>query len=147
MTGCESAPFWPPDSILFLLFYFYISFWPRPMTCGILVPQPGIEPGPHAVEVWSPKHWGDPLPGFLNEVSVYSFSQYHTSQYKDFKRAPQYPVGGCVEKPIPGTGSPVPAGPIVGWWAGPLRAGLGAGPAWDSMGWLSCTDLTGSAGL
>lgn len=43
--------------------------------------------------------------------------------------------------PIPGTG------PIVGQWAGPLRAGLGAGLARDSMGWLSCTDLTGPAGL
>ena len=27
------------------------------MACGILVPQPGIEPGPMAVEVLSPNHW------------------------------------------------------------------------------------------
>ena len=46
-----------------------------------------------------------------------------------------------MEKPIPGTG------PIVGQWAGPLRAGLGAGLAWDLMGWLSGKDLTGPAGL
>ena len=26
-------------------------------ACGILVPQPGIEPGPWAVKVWSPNHW------------------------------------------------------------------------------------------
>ena len=26
-------------------------------ACGILVPQPGIEPGPLAVRVWSPNHW------------------------------------------------------------------------------------------
>ena len=26
-------------------------------VCGILVPRPGIEPGPPEVEVRSPKHW------------------------------------------------------------------------------------------
>ena len=28
-----------------------------PCACGILVPQPGIEPGPPAVVVWSLHHW------------------------------------------------------------------------------------------
>ena len=37
-------------------------FWgggPRHVACGcgILVPQPGIEPGPLAVRTWSPSHW------------------------------------------------------------------------------------------
>ena len=32
-------------------------FGPRRMACGILVPQPGIEPGPSAVKAWSPNHW------------------------------------------------------------------------------------------
>ena len=27
------------------------------MACGILVPQPGIKPGPLAVKVQSPNHW------------------------------------------------------------------------------------------
>ena len=27
------------------------------MACGILVPQPGTERGPLAVNVWSPNHW------------------------------------------------------------------------------------------
>ena len=27
------------------------------MTCRILAPQPKIEPGPSAVEVWRPNHW------------------------------------------------------------------------------------------
>ena len=27
------------------------------MACGILVPQPGIEPGPSAVKARSPNHW------------------------------------------------------------------------------------------
>ena len=26
------------------------------MTCGVLVPQPGIEPEPSAVRAWSPNH-------------------------------------------------------------------------------------------
>ena len=30
-----------------------IFFWP----CGILVPPPGIEPTPPAVEAWSLNHW------------------------------------------------------------------------------------------
>ena len=27
------------------------------MACGILVPEPGIEPGPTAVKAPSPNHW------------------------------------------------------------------------------------------
>ena len=27
------------------------------LACGILVPQPGIEPGPSTVEARSPTHW------------------------------------------------------------------------------------------
>ena len=32
-------------------------FWPRHETCGIFVPQPGIEPVPSAVKARSPNHW------------------------------------------------------------------------------------------
>ena len=32
-------------------------FWLRHRACGILAPQPGIEPRPSAVKVWSPNHW------------------------------------------------------------------------------------------
>ena len=42
------------------LLQFYISiFWGRPhhVACRILVPQPGIEPMPPAVEVWCLSHW------------------------------------------------------------------------------------------
>ena len=36
------------------------------MACGILVPRPGIEPGPSAVKAWSPNHWtARELPYFL----------------------------------------------------------------------------------
>ena len=34
-----------------------IFFWPCPTACGILVPQPGIEPMPPAVEAQCPNHW------------------------------------------------------------------------------------------
>ena len=32
-------------------------FFGRCAACGILAPQPGIEPMPPAVEAWSPNHW------------------------------------------------------------------------------------------
>ena len=39
-------------------FLFFLSFlWPCCTACGILVPRPGIEPTPPALEAWSPNHW------------------------------------------------------------------------------------------
>ena len=38
-------------------FDFFFFFWPRCTACEILVPQPGIKPGPPAVEAQSPNHW------------------------------------------------------------------------------------------
>ena len=37
-------------------FYFFF-FWPYSVTCGILVPQPGIEPACSALEMWSLNYW------------------------------------------------------------------------------------------
>ena len=34
------------------LFFFFVC-----VACGILVPQPGFEPAPLGVEVWSLHHW------------------------------------------------------------------------------------------
>ena len=34
-----------------------LFFWTHRTACGIIVPQPGIEPVPPAVEVQSPNHW------------------------------------------------------------------------------------------
>ena len=50
--------FWPPEwwENKILLFYFILFYFGHE-ACGILVPQPGIEPGPPAVELWSPNHW------------------------------------------------------------------------------------------
>ena len=41
-----------------LLFYSFVCiFWQSYTACGILVPQPGIEPGPRAVKAQSSNHW------------------------------------------------------------------------------------------
>ena len=43
--------------MLFLLLLFIFIFWLCRLTCGILVPQPGIGPMPPALEVWGLNHW------------------------------------------------------------------------------------------
>ena len=35
----------------------FFFFWPCHMACRLLVPQPGLEPGPSAVKASSPSHW------------------------------------------------------------------------------------------
>ena len=37
--------------------FFFFFFWLHSMACGILVPGPGIEPMPPAIEEQSPNHW------------------------------------------------------------------------------------------
>ena len=37
--------------------FFSSTFWPRSVACGVLVPWPGIEPEPSALEVWSLNPW------------------------------------------------------------------------------------------
>ena len=44
-----------PSSAIFPLFFFF--FWPSAVSCGILVPQPVIEPRLPAAEARSPNHW------------------------------------------------------------------------------------------
>ena len=41
----------------FLFIFNFFIFWLHCMACGILVPWPGINPVPPAVESWSPNHW------------------------------------------------------------------------------------------
>ena len=44
----------------FLCYSFFVClfvFWLRCTACGLLVPRPGIEPGPLAVRAQSPNHW------------------------------------------------------------------------------------------
>ena len=38
-------------------FYFVLFFWPCCVACGILVPWPGIEPVPPALEAEGLNHW------------------------------------------------------------------------------------------
>ena len=38
-------------------FFFFNTFWPHSAAFGILVPGPGIEPEPAAMEARSPNHW------------------------------------------------------------------------------------------
>ena len=42
-----------------LILFTYLFFWPwlAACGCGILVPQPGIEPRPSAVRAQSPNYW------------------------------------------------------------------------------------------
>ena len=42
---------------LFCFILFWGVFLAIPHSCGILVPQPGIEPGSSAVKLQSPNHW------------------------------------------------------------------------------------------
>ena len=39
------------------LSFFVFTFWLHRAAGGILVPQPGIQPAPPAVEAWSLNHW------------------------------------------------------------------------------------------
>ena len=39
-----------------MISFFYLFIFGH-TACGILVPQPGIEPGPPALEAWSLNHW------------------------------------------------------------------------------------------
>ena len=41
----------------FLSFKIIFTFWQQRIARGILVPQPGIKPVPHALDVWSFNHW------------------------------------------------------------------------------------------
>ena len=43
---------WDVDTQLFVF-----NFWPHSVACGILVPQPGIEPAPSALGAQSLNHW------------------------------------------------------------------------------------------
>ena len=44
-------------SLTFFQHCFFFFFWPHSVTWGILVPRPGIEPAPPALEAWSLNLW------------------------------------------------------------------------------------------
>ena len=43
--------------VLCCIFWLFFFFWLYCTACGILVPRPGMEPVPPAVEARSPNHW------------------------------------------------------------------------------------------
>ena len=65
LTGTQSGgpllPVMPPlcDQTGRQLFFVVVfsTFWPCPVACGTLVPRPGIEPAPPAVESRNLNHW------------------------------------------------------------------------------------------
>ena len=65
---------WPrasyPISLSFHFLSFFVSFRPSHKACGILVPQPEIEPQPPETEAWSLNHWT------TREVSIFSHFQW-----------------------------------------------------------------------
>ena len=60
-TSTLATSLFPPLSVFCQKFFFFLVvvclFWPHFTACRILVPQPGFEPGPSAMETWSPNHW------------------------------------------------------------------------------------------
>ena len=52
-----SSDSWGARVGFFLSIFFLFFFWLHLTVWGILVPQPGIEPGPSAVRARSPNHW------------------------------------------------------------------------------------------
>ena len=49
----DSLPLSRQGSLLLLLLFLFFMFWLCHAACGILVPQPGNEPIPPALEAWS----------------------------------------------------------------------------------------------
>ena len=54
---CCYEVFWFLPIRATLLFLFFSFFWPHHAVCRILVPRPGIKPGPSAVEARTFNHW------------------------------------------------------------------------------------------
>ena len=76
-----------------------IFFWLSHATCRILIPQPGIEPRPSAVEVWSPNHWT------ASEVPYFTFLRnLHTVLHSDYTNLK--PCQQCTTFLFPPTFSP-----------------------------------------
>ena len=47
-----------PNHFIFIFIYLFIfKFWPHCVSCGILLPQPRIDPASPALGAWSLNHW------------------------------------------------------------------------------------------
>ena len=59
------------SSFYIFLFLFLYPFWPCCVACGPLVPQPGIEPRPPALGVWSLNPWTTrEIPSFYCSINI-----------------------------------------------------------------------------
>ena len=56
-TAQEGSLFSTPSLAFVVYRLFFFFFWPHCAACRILVPQPGIEPTPPAVEAQKLNHW------------------------------------------------------------------------------------------
>ena len=56
-SGCNLCSIQCHSLCCFLKIFFVLTFWQCHAACGILVPHPGMEPPPPAVEAWSLSHW------------------------------------------------------------------------------------------
>ena len=57
MVGLKVMDLFSLGTVGEFYFIFYFCFWPHCVARGILLPRPGIEPGPSAVKAQSPNHW------------------------------------------------------------------------------------------
>ena len=57
MAELRLCPWFITQSPEIFSFIFFFFFGLHCVAYGISVPQPGIEPTPLAVELWSPNHW------------------------------------------------------------------------------------------
>ena len=55
--------------LLFLNYSVVFYFWLYHVACGIIVPQPGMEPVPPTLEAWSLNHWST-----VDQISPQFFS-------------------------------------------------------------------------
>ena len=83
-SGIKLGPPGHPISFLFL-------FWPCHAACGILVPRPGIEPGPSEVRMWHRPNSGPPRnsPGYPisnMKLNTYPHHKYTSHNLTIFQR-------------------------------------------------------------
>ena len=75
LHDCSLPPRAKPRNLNMPIGFFWGGdFWPSHAACGILVPQPGMEPGALAMRALSPNHWA------TREFPQYAYC-YPTSKY------------------------------------------------------------------
>ena len=86
-----------PLSFLFLNKKFIQYFFIVPMACGILVPCPGMESTPPAVQAWNLNHWTTTSISKLNNLVLLSFSLSSPSKVIHFVDVFKEPIFGFID--------------------------------------------------